>query len=196
MPAKAAFVKGILMAAADPEMAAKTLLAVLMVILSFLLLVVSPFVLVLSTPLAPSAVMEAYEEETEIAIMATADGYDGAVEIDWRAVLVLDAVRFRQDFSHVENALLLPPMLRELFMREIRELALKFVELVEFREVTRHVGYENVYNEEGEVIGERPVYVEVKVPVYRLRSLEEVAELLGFTAEEQQWAATMMESLR
>jgi len=188
--------KGLTMAVADPEGTAKVFLGVVVVAVLPLFLIVSPFVLVLSTPLAPQSVMAAYEEETEIAIMATADGYDGAVEIDWRAVLVVDAVRFRQDFSHVENALLLPPMLREVFMREIRELALKFVELVEFREVTRHVGYENVYNEEGEVIGERPVYVEVKVPVYRLRSLEEVAELLGFTAEEQQWATAMMESLR
>ncbi|MBS4055348.1 MAG: hypothetical protein KGZ64_11400 [Thermaerobacter sp.] len=188
--------KGLTMAVADPEGTAKVFLGVVVVAVLPLFLIVSPFVLVLSTPLAPQSVMAAYEEETEIAIMATADGYDGAVEIDWRAVLVVDAVRFRQDFSHVENALLLPPMLREVFMREIRELALKFVELVEFREVTRHVGYENVYNEEGEVIGERPVYQEVKVPVYRVRSLVEVAELLGFTAEEQQWAVAMMESLR
>jgi len=184
------------MAVADPEGTAKVFLGVVVVLLLPLFLVASPFILVLSTPLAPPAVMEAYEEETAIAIMATGDGYDGAVEIDWRAVLVLDAVRFRQDFSHIEKALLLPPAQRELFMREIRELALKFVELVEVREVERHVGYENVYNEEGEVIGERPVYVVVKVPVYRLRSLAEVADLLGFTVEEQQWAAAMMESLR
>jgi len=184
------------MAVADPEGTAKVFLGVVVVLLLPLFLVASPFILVLSTPLAPPAVMEAYEEETTTAIMATSDGYYGPVEIDWRAVLVLDAVRFRQDFSHVENALLLPPMMREVVMREIRELALKFVEVVEVRAVERHVGYEAVYNEEGEVIGERPIYAVVKVPVYRLRSLAEVAELLGFTPEEQQWAAAMLESLR
>jgi len=188
--------KGLTMAVADPEGAAKVFLGVVVVAVLPLFLIVSPFVLVLSTPLAPQSVMDAYEEETTTAIMATSDGYYGPVEIDWRAVLVLDAVRFRQDFSRVENALLLPPMMREVFMREIRELALKFVEVVEVRAVERHVGYENVYNEDGEFIGERPVYAVVKVPVYRLRSLEEVAELLGFTAEEQQWATAMMESLR
>jgi len=188
--------KGLTMAVADPEGTAKVFLGVVVVLLLPLFLVASPFILVLSTPLAPPAVMEAYEEETTTAIMATSDGYYGPVEIDWRAVLVLDAVRFRQDFSHVENALLLPPMMREVVMREIRELALKFVEVVEVRAVERHVGYEAVYNEEGEVIGERPIYAVVKVPVYRLRSLAEVAELLGFTPEEQQWAAAMLESLR
>ena len=188
--------KGLTMAVADPEGTAKVILVVLVVAVLPLLLVISPFVLVLSTPLAPQSVMEAYEEETTTAIMTTSDGYYGPVEIDWRAVLVLDAVRFRQDFSHVENALLLPPMMREVFMREIRELALKFVEVVEVRAVERHVGYEDVYNEEGEFIGERPIYAVVKVPVYRLRSLAEVAELLGFTPEEQQWAAAMLESLR
>jgi len=188
--------KGLTMAVADPEGTAKVFLGVVVVAVLPLFLIVSPFVLVLSTPLAPQSVMDAYEEETTTAIMATSDGYYGPVEIDWRAVLVLDAVRFRQDFSRVENALLLPPMMREVFMREIRELALKFVEVVEVRAVERHVGYENVYNEDGEFIGERPVYAVVKVPVYRLRSLEEVAELLGFTAEEQQWATAMMESLR
>ena len=184
------------MAVADPEGTAKVFLGVVVVLLLPLFLVASPFILVLSTPLAPPAVMEAYEEETTTAIMATSDGYYGPVEIDWRAVLVLDAVRFRQDFSHVENALLLPPMMREVFMREIRELALKFVEVVEVRAVERHVGYEDVYNEEGEFIGERPIYAVVKVPVYGLRSLEEVAGLLGFTVEEQRWAVAMMESLR
>ena len=195
MPAKV-LVKGLAMAAADPEMAAKTLMVVVVVALLPLVLIAAPFVLVISTPFAPQSVMEAYEEETTTAIMATSDGYYGPVGIDWRAVLVLDAVRFRQDFSNIETALLLPPAQRELFMREIRELALKFVEVVEVRGVERHVGYEDVYNAEGEVIGERAVYAIVQVPVYRLRSLEEVADLVGFTEEERQWAAVMYKSVK
>jgi len=111
------------MAVADPEGTAKVFLGVVVVVLLPLLLIFSPFVLVLSTPLAPQSVMEAYEAETTTAMMSTSDGYYGPVEIDWRAILVLDAVRFRQDFSHIEKALLLPPVQRELFMREIRELA-------------------------------------------------------------------------
>jgi len=188
--------KGLAMAVADPEGTAKVILGVVVVAVLPLLLIFSPVVLVLSTPLAPQSVMDAYKIETATAIMATSDGYYGPVEIDWRAVLVLDAVRFRQDFSRIENALLLPPMMREVVMRESREQALKFVEVVEVREVTRHVGYEDVYNDEGEIIGERPIYEVVKVRVYRLRSLAEVAQLLGFTPEEQQWAAAMFESLR
>jgi len=183
MPAKAALLKGILMAAADPEMAAKTLLVVLMVILSFLLLVVSPFVLVLSTPLAPPETVQLYVEGTAEAITALGEGWYGPPEIDWRAVVAVDAARRRQDFSGVT-------------LLGVEELALLFVEVVETREKTVFVGYEPVYDEEGNVVGERPVYQTMLIPVYRVLSMAEVGTLLGMTAEEIQWAEAMFNTIR
>jgi murein DD-endopeptidase MepM/ murein hydrolase activator NlpD len=85
---------------------------------------------------------------------STKNPYSEGVEIDWKQLVAIDAVRFRQDFSKANS-------------QEAEELAKLFIEKVG-----------EVKVKEGD---------EVKVyPIYRLRSLDEVLNILHFSREEKE----------
>jgi len=85
---------------------------------------------------------------------STKNPYSEGIEIDWRQLIAIDAVRFRQDFSKANP-------------QEVEELANLFLEKVG-----------EVKVKEGD---------EVKVyPIYRLRTLDEVLDILHFSREEKE----------
>jgi len=195
--------KGLTMAVADPEGTAKVFLGVVVVAVLPIFFVVSPFVLFLSRPLVRPVVLQLYAEGVGRTIQSTADSYYGPVPIEWEAVLAIDTVLFEQDFSHLEMAvthepyrMYYDPEIREEELQKIAQRARRFIEHVGTAQVERKVGYENIYNEDGEVVGERPVYKLVSVPVLQLKSLEKVLEILEFTPYQVQWAQVLLESLR
>jgi hypothetical protein len=90
------------------------------------------------------------------------------VRIDPLDVLVVSAVRRRQDFSYAS-------------VRKARDLAWNFVEKTGYHVVTEIAGY----------VEGAPVYSTRKYPLYRVRTLEEVMELFRFTEEDRRWALQM-----
>ncbi|MBS3984338.1 MAG: hypothetical protein KGZ66_01880 [Selenomonadales bacterium] len=202
MAAKVAL-KAAVWAAMNPEDAGKVILVVVGLVFFPLFILAAPFLLMVSTPLAPPQAIQLYMQATDEAMSSLAGEWHGPPEIDWRAVLAVDAVRRRQDFSSFEFPDLkgLPPehpavRLRNAKLQEIRELALRFVEIEDFIEVEKFVGYETIYDEEGNAVGERAVYTVVRIPVYRVLPVAEVAGLLGMTAEEGQWAEVMYQTIK
>jgi len=189
-------------AIANPEASGKTLLVVLVALLFPLLVILAPFVLFLSVPLAAPPVTEMYVQGTQEVIDATVDSlwcdantcpappgrdcpgcYPGPVSLDWRDVIVLDAVRRTQDFSHVG-------------VDDVKDSAMRFLERTgtHFRKVK--VGYRNVYDSEGRLVRTEPVYEMIPIPIYRVESLDGVMRILDFTQEQREWAHNMREGMR
>lgn len=89
---------------------------------------------------------------------STKNKYSQRIQIDWRQLVAIDAVRFQQDFSKANPA-------------EIEKLAKMFIKKVD---------------EVEEIEGEFPNQVVKKYEVYKLRSLDEVLSLLNFSAAEKE----------
>ncbi len=203
MPVISTLGKTLLRAAiADPEATGKALLVVLVVVFFPLLVIMAPLVLFLSAPLAPPSVTEMYAQITQEVIDATVDSlwcdantcptpperdcpgcYPGPVSLDWRDVIVLDAVRREQDFSHVG-------------VDDVKDSVMFFIEQTGtyFRRVK--VGYRNVYDSEGRLVGTEPVYEMIPIPIYRVESLDGAMRILNFTQEQREWAHNMREGMK
>lgn len=162
----------------DPEATGKAFLVMLVVLFFPLLVIIAPFVLFLSAPLAPPSVTEMYVQGTQQAIETTAGGLGGSVVVDWHEVLIIDAVRNKQDFSRVQ-------------VHDVKELAMSFIEQTGTYDVSEKTGYKRVYDPQGGFVGLEPVYTVTTVPIYRVKSFAEVMESLGFTQEQRTWAQTM-----
>ncbi|MBS3949553.1 MAG: hypothetical protein KGZ53_02650 [Peptococcaceae bacterium] len=166
----------------DPEATGKVFLVMMVVLFFPLLVIIAPFVLFLSTPLAPPSVTEMYVQGTRQAIETTAEGYGGPVVVNWHEVLVIDAVRKNQDFSGVQ-------------VHEVKDLAMGFIEQTGTYDVSEKTGYKRVYDPQGRFVGLEPVYTVTTVPIYRVKSFAEVMESLGFTQEQREWAHNMREAM-
>jgi len=158
----------------NPRIVVKIIVAATLVFLFFLLLLIAPFALLISAPLSPPSMVDIYVQGTDRAEQLTADGYYGKLEIDPMDVLTISAVLRKQDFSSAS-------------VRRVQNLAGSFIEKTGYRD--KKVGYDPVFDEEGNVIGQTPRYE--TFPVYRIRNIEEVASVLGFTEEEKRWAMEM-----
>jgi len=158
----------------NPRLVFKILGGMVFAFLFLLLIIIAPFALFISGPMAPPSMIDIYVQGTNQAEEATADGYYGKLEINSMDVLTISAVQRKQDFSSAS-------------IRRARELARNFIEKTGYR--PKKIGYDPVFDEAGNEIGQSPVYEDF--PVYRIKSLEEVAASLGFTEEERQWACEM-----
>ena len=158
----------------NPRLVLKIVIGAVLVILFFLLLLITPLALFVSSPLAPPSLIDFYVKGTDQAEEDTAGGYYGKLEINPIDVLTISAVQRKQDFSSAS-------------IRRARDLARRFIEKTGYR--AKKIGYDPVFDEEGNEIGQTPVYRDF--PVYRIKSLEEVAADLGFTEEERQWVSQM-----
>lgn len=158
----------------NPRLVLKILAVVVFGFLLLLLLLIAPFVLLVGAPLAPPSMIDIYIQGTDRAEQITADGYYGKLEIDPMDVLALSAALREQDFSSAS-------------VRRTQNLASNFVEKTGYRD--KKVGYENDYDEEGNIVGQTAVYE--TFPVYRIKSLDEVAAALGLTGEKRLWVVEM-----
>lgn len=158
----------------NPRLVLKILAVVVFGFLLLLLLLIAPFVLLVGAPLAPPSMIDIYIQGTDRAEQITADGYYGKLEIDPMDVLALSASLREQDFSSAS-------------VRRTQNLASNFVEKTGYRD--KKVGYENDYDEEGNIVGQTAVYE--TFPVYRIKSLDEVAAALGLTGEKRLWVIEM-----
>ena len=143
----------------------KILAGALIGILFFLMILIAPLALFLSGPMSPPSMIDIYVKGTDQAEEITADGYYGKLEINPMDVLTISAVQRRQDFSSAS-------------VRRSRNLAKRFIEHTGYR--AKKIGYDDNGN---------PIYKDF--PVYRIKSLEEVAISLGFSGEEVRWAIEM-----
>jgi len=107
-------------------------------------------------PLASPGQIKIYVDAAKKISESTKNPYSEGVEIDWRPLVAIDAVRFGQDFSKVSPTK--AEMLAEMFIEKTGE--------IEVEE------------------GAPPVLR--TYPVYRLRSLNEVLDKLGFTGEKKE----------
>jgi len=147
----------------------------LYVVVAFLFLLALPALVAISVlarfvsmPMATPSMIDIYIRGTDQAEALTAGGWGGPVQIDPLDVLVVSAVRRRQDFSSAS-------------VRKARDLAGKFIEKTGYHEVTEIIGYA-----EG-----APVYSTRRYPVYRVRTLAEVMAAPGFTEDDRRWALQM-----
>jgi hypothetical protein len=133
-----------------------------------LLVAVSALARFVSAPLAAPSMIDIYVRGIDKAEALTADGWGGPVQIDQADVLIVSAVLRRQDFSSAS-------------VRKARDLARNFIEKTGYHVVTEIAGY----------VEGAPVYSTRRYPVYRVRTLEEVMKLLGFTEDDRRWARQM-----
>ncbi|EIV99927.1 M23 family metallopeptidase [Thermoanaerobacter siderophilus] len=130
------------------------LLFILVPIVFLTLAFAGPITAVEKIPLVSYEQIQMYISIAKKVSESTKNPYSEGVEIDWRQLVAIDAVRFKQDFSEANP-------------QEVEELAKLFLEKVG-----------EVKVKEGD---------EVKIyPIYRLRSLDEVLNILHFSREEKE----------
>lgn len=104
-------------------------------------------------PLVGYEQVQMYITTAERVSESTKNPYSDGVEVDWKDLVAIDAVRFNQDFSKANRD-------------EIEELAKMFIEITGYAEV-----------KEGDNV--------VRYPIYRLRSVDEVMNMLNFNKEQK-----------
>ncbi|MBP2071395.1 M23 family metallopeptidase [Thermoanaerobacterium saccharolyticum] len=138
----------------DFESALKFALLFIFIPIVFLTLVFAgPITAYEKVPLVSYEQVQMYISIAEKVSESTKNPYSDGVEVDWKNLVAIDAVRFNQDFSKANRD-------------EIEELAKMFVEITGYIEVKK-----------GDDV--------VRYPIYRLRSIDEVLNMLNFTKEQK-----------
>ncbi|HHW56768.1 MAG TPA: M23 family metallopeptidase [Clostridia bacterium] len=132
--------------------------AVLIPFLLIALLFAGPITGAEKLPLINTEQIKMYIDVANKVSESTGSKYSERVQINWRQLVAIDAVRFQQDFSKANSY-------------EIEELAKMFIEKVD---------------EVEERSGEPPNEIVEVYPIYKLRSLDEVLNLLNFSASEKE----------
>ncbi|TYP56841.1 M23 family metallopeptidase [Thermosediminibacter litoriperuensis] len=141
----------------EPEKVIKFLLIAFFIpAILLILLFAGPIVAYERVPLAAPSQIKIYVDAAEKVSETTKNPYSEGVNVDWRPLVAIDAVRFKQDFSKATTA-------------GAERLAEMFIEKTDEIEV-----------EEGD-----PPVVR-SYPIYRLRSLDEVLDELIFSEEEKE----------
>jgi len=140
----------------EPEKIIKFLLAAFFIpVILLILLFAGPIVAYERVPLATPSQIKIYVDAAQKVGESTKNPYSEGVEIDWRPLVAIDAVRLKQDFSKATPA-------------GAERLAEMFIEKTDEIEVKE---------------GDPPVTK--RYPIYRLKSLDEVLNELNFSAEEK-----------
>lgn len=141
----------------EPEKIIKFLLAAFFIpVILLILLFAGPIVAYERVPLAAPSQIKIYVDAAEKVSESTKNPYSEGVNVDWRPLVAIDAVRFGQDFTRAnpkdaEN-------LARMFLKKVREIEV--------------------------AVGNPPVIK--KYPIYELKSLDEVLEELKFSSKEKE----------
>ncbi|MGB9841017.1 M23 family metallopeptidase [Thermovenabulum sp.] len=132
------------------------IIGLLMPVILLILLFAGPITAYERVPLAAAGQIKIYVDAAEKVSEITKNPYSEGVEVDWRPLVAVDAVRLKQDFSKATPAG--AERLAEMFIEKTGEIKVK----------------------------EKDPPVVRSYPIYRLRSLDEVLDKLGFTEEEKE----------
>jgi murein DD-endopeptidase MepM/ murein hydrolase activator NlpD len=141
----------------EPEKIIKFLLIAFFIpVILLILLFAGPITAYERVPLATPSQIKIYVDAAEKVSESTKNPYSEGVNVDWRPLVAIDAVRFKQDFSKATPA-------------GAERLAKLFIEKTDEIEVKE---------------GDPPVTK--RYPIYRLKSLDEVLNDLNFSAQEKE----------